>query len=69
MTFGGRCRIPDRLKMEVCVSIINSRKQKWQNVGDTNFSLVFIKPHRTMSMGFVDQNTVEFQRKSRLTKV
>ena len=47
-----------RLKMEFCVSIINSVKQRSKNIGDAKYSPVTIKPHGTTSMGFVDQNTV-----------
>ena len=54
MTLRDRCRIPERSKMEVSVNIINSRKQRLNNLGDANYSPVTIKPHGTMPMGFVD---------------
>ena len=63
MTFGSRCRIPGISKMEVCVSIINSRKQRRKYVAEPNYSPVAIKPHGTISTGFVDQNTVLFKEK------
>ena len=54
----GTCRFPDKSKMEVCVSIVNSGKQRWKNVGDANYN---IKPDGTMSMGFVDNNAFQFK--------
>ena len=30
-------------------------------MGDANYSPVTIKPHETMSIGFVDQNTAKFK--------
>ena len=40
------------------MSIVNSGKQRWKNVGDANYN---IKPDGTMSLGFVDDNAVQFK--------
>ena len=44
MRLRSRCRIPGKSKMEVCVSILNSGKQRYKNVGDANYFPVSIKP-------------------------
>ena len=49
MTLWGRCRIPGRSKMEVCVSAIISGKQRWKNIGDANYSPFTLKQHGIMS--------------------
>ena len=58
VTLRGRYRIPGRSKIEVSCELINIENQRWNILGDTNYSPISVKPHERTLMGFDDQNTV-----------